>query len=58
LAANTGRTLHLWLLAPRRIWARQLQGDWIDFADRVRKADVWRRMRVIAWEDVSQLPSI
>jgi len=58
LAANTGRTLHLWLLAPRRIWAPQLQGDWIDFADRVRQADVWRRMRVIAWEDVSQLPSI
>ncbi len=56
LAAGTGRVLHLWMFAPRRVWSRSLQGDWTDFADKIRQADVWRRMRVIAWEDVGQLP--
>ncbi len=56
LAADTGRSLHLWLFAPQRAWRRSLQRDWIDFADRVKPVEVWRRMRVIAWEDILQLP--
>ncbi len=54
LAGELGRRLHLWLLTPRGHW-RRLQADWLDFTERIREADVWRRLRVLAWEDVAKL---
>lgn len=56
LAERLERRLHLWLLVPRRRW-RQLQPTWLDFADRARSPEVWRRMRVISWEALSELPA-
>lgn len=55
LAKRLERRLHLWLLLPDRRWPR-LQPTWLDFADRVRSPEVWRRMRVISWEALSDLP--
>lgn len=54
LAARLERRLHLWLVAPRSRW-RALEPTWIDFVDRVRDAELWRRMRVYAWESISRL---
>lgn len=49
LAGRLGRRLHLWLLLPERRWP-QVQPTWLDFADRVKSPDLWRRMRVLSWE--------
>jgi hypothetical protein len=57
LAGATGRDLHLWMVVPRRAWAHNLRKDWADFADRVKQVEVWRRLRVLAWEDVRRLPT-
>lgn len=54
-----GRTLadlreldfHLWAIVPRASW-RRWERDWLDFTDRVRDDTLWRRMRVLAWEDL------
>jgi hypothetical protein len=54
LAGRLERTLHLWLIIPRARW-KSLESDWLDFVDRVRDDMLWRRMRVLAWEDVQQL---
>jgi hypothetical protein len=43
--------LHLWLILPRRSWKR-FQPTWLDFAERVRDEERWRRMRVLAWEEL------
>lgn len=55
LAAMLGLTLHLWLLTPERNW-RSLKSDWSDFAGRVRDPHLWRRLRAVPWEALSNLP--
>lgn len=52
LAARLGRTFHLWGVVPRKEWVR-LRSDWEDFVDRLRDEAVWKRLRVIAWEDLA-----
>ena len=54
LAGLLQRRLHLWLLTPRVRWLN-LERDWIDFTERVVDHDLWRRMRVIAWEQIQTL---
>ncbi|UCF59678.1 MAG: hypothetical protein JSV37_07865 [Anaerolineaceae bacterium] len=56
LATRLRLQLHLWLVVPRGRW-RSFEKDWLDFSDRVRDDKLWRRLRVIAWEDVRELPS-
>ncbi len=51
LANAMGLDLGLWLVLPRMSWPR-LEPTWLDFADRVRDEAMWRRLRVIAWEDL------
>lgn len=48
LADRLQRRMHLWLLLPEHRWP-QLERTWLDFVDRVKPADIWRRMRVISW---------
>lgn len=55
LAERLNRTLHLWLLLPKRRWPA-IQPTWLDFADRVKPAETWRRMRVVSWEVLAALP--
>ncbi|MEX2030019.1 MAG: hypothetical protein WD906_03505 [Anaerolineales bacterium] len=50
LAAGIGRTFHLWGVVPRSEWQR-LRPDWEDFVERLRDESMWKRQRVIAWED-------
>ncbi len=54
LGERLGRVLHLWLIIPRRRW-RDLETTWLDFAERVRDPQQWRRLRVLGWEDVEIL---
>lgn len=56
LAERLGRSLHLWLLLPERRWPR-LQRDWLDFVERVRSTELWRRLRVLSWEAFRSLPT-
>jgi hypothetical protein len=58
LSRGNGRAPSIWMFAPRTAWRRRLQRDWTDFADVVKDEAVWRRMRVIAWEDVRSLPAV
>ncbi len=46
--------LHLWLVVPRGRW-RSFEKEWLDFTDRVRDDELWRRLRVIAWQDIRKL---
>ena len=43
---------HLWLILPRAKW-KTTQVGWIDFVERIQDDDLWRRMRVLAWEDIA-----
>jgi hypothetical protein len=52
--AEDRRVPHLWAVVPRRRWAA-LQREWDDFARRVRDEALWKRLRVLAWEDVPKL---
>jgi hypothetical protein len=54
LGERLGRVPHLWLITPASRWGR-VEPAWIDFADRVRDPEMWRRLRVIAWESVRDL---
>ena len=54
LARAQGLVPHLALLIPQRRWAA-LRSGWQDFAERVREDAPWRRMRVVAWEDLMEL---
>lgn len=54
LARRMELNFHLWAIVPRAGW-RRLERTWIDFADRVLEAEQWRRLRVLAWEDLAQL---
>ncbi|MFP3853399.1 MAG: hypothetical protein ACLFWD_03790 [Anaerolineales bacterium] len=55
LAESLGRQFHLWVVTPRRRW-RSLERTWLDFAHRVKDPETWRRMRVLAWEELEGLP--
>ncbi len=54
LEKKLAREFHLWLFVGRRQW-RSIERDWVDFTDRLRNDDLWRRSRVIAWEDIRSL---
>ncbi len=54
LARRMDVRFHLWAIVPRPGW-RRLERTWIEFADRILDADQWRRLRVLAWEDLSEL---
>ncbi len=56
LADKQHRDLHLWLMVSHTRW-RQLERSWLDFANCVIEECLWRRLRVIAWEDIQKLPS-
>ena len=55
LAEIHRRTLHLWLIAPKKRW-KALEVDWLDFCDRVKDGSLWKRLRVLSWEAVAALP--
>ncbi len=54
LAKRLKRRLHLWLIVPRKRWGA-LERDWIDFSERIKDDRLWRRLRVLAWEDIHTL---
>jgi hypothetical protein len=51
LAAQLERRLHLWLIIPRSRWGA-INRDWIDFSERITDDQLWKRLRVLAWEDI------
>jgi len=51
LGQRLGLMPQVWLIVPRQRWAR-LERAWLDFAGRLRDPADWRRLRVLAWEDV------
>jgi hypothetical protein len=46
--------LHLWILTLRNRWL-VLERPWLDFVERIRDDGIWRRARVLAWEDLEDL---
>ena len=54
LADLLEREFHLWVFAPRSHWSK-LEKDWLDFTERVKDDSLWRRLRVIAWEDIQKI---
>lgn len=56
LAGQLGREFHLWAFTPRSLWSK-LEKDWLDFAERIQDDSLWRRLRVIAWEDIQDMAS-
>jgi len=54
LAGLLEREFHLWVFAPRSHWSK-LEKDWLDFTERVQDDSLWRRLRVIAWEDIQKI---
>ena len=51
LAKRLEVQLHIWLVLPRKRW-RSIQPIWADFTERIVDDELWRRMRVLAWEDI------
>ena len=51
LARRLKLHLHLWLILPRAKW-KTAQVGWMDFMERIQDDATWRRMRVLAWEDI------
>ncbi len=54
LSEKRDAKLHMWMIVPRRRGG-SLQRAWVDFCDRLLDDELWRRMRVLAWEDVQGL---
>lgn len=54
LASRLERIFHMWLVIPRDRWS-SFEFNWKDFTERIRDDDLWRRMRVLAWEDIRGL---
>lgn len=54
LAKVHRRQLHLWLIVPMARW-KAIQPDWLDFCDRVREGDLWKRLRVLTWEALADM---
>ncbi len=55
LAKQLDVELHMWLITTSRGW-RSIERSWLDFAGRVRDDQLWRRMRVLTWENLSTEP--
>lgn len=51
LARRHALRLYLWVIVPRARWPAN-ERAWLDFADRVRDPELWRRLRVVAWDDL------
>jgi hypothetical protein len=51
LAKEHQLDLSLWMLVAKNRW-RSTERTWLDFTDRVGEDELWRRMRVIAWEEL------
>jgi hypothetical protein len=54
LSTRLNLQFHLWLIVPRERW-RSFERGWLDFSERVRDDGLWRRLRVMAWENVRDL---
>jgi hypothetical protein len=54
LADLLEREFQLWVFTPRSHWSK-LEKDWLDFTERVEDDSLWRRLRVIAWEDIQKI---
>lgn len=52
LARRNALRLRAWVLLPRERWPA-IERNWLDFAERVRDPDLWRRLRAVGWEDLS-----
>jgi hypothetical protein len=50
LARRQALRLHVWVLLPHERWPTH-ERTWLDFAERVRDGELWRRLRVVAWDD-------
>jgi hypothetical protein len=47
------KNLYLWMMIPRNRWS-SFERRWLDFSERIRDDELWRRLRVLAWEDVGR----
>jgi hypothetical protein len=56
LADRLGLQFHLWMVIPARRW-RGIRSDWVDFTERIDDSQLWRRLRVIAWREIQNLPA-
>jgi len=54
LAQELNLDFYLWLIVARNYW-KNLEKTWLDFVDQVRDDQLWRKMRVIAWEEIRDL---
>ena len=54
LARELNLELHMWLVTTRRGW-RSFERSWLDFVGRIRDDNLWRRLRVLTWEDLDRL---
>jgi hypothetical protein len=54
LAEERQLEFSLWMFVSRKKW-RSIEKTWLDFAGRIRSDKLWRRMRVIAWEEIHEL---
>ncbi len=54
LSRRLDTKLSIWMMIPRTHW-RALEKAWLDLTERVQDDVLWRRMRVLAWEDVERL---
>jgi hypothetical protein len=52
LARRQALRLLVWVLLPRERWPAH-ERTWLDFAERVRDPDLWRRLRVMGWEEAA-----
>ncbi|NIS83535.1 MAG: hypothetical protein GTO14_25810 [Anaerolineales bacterium] len=51
LGQRLNRKDHLWMVLPRARWT-SLERAWLDFSERILDEAAWRRLRVLAWEDI------
>jgi hypothetical protein len=57
LARRMERQFTLWSFLPEKRW-RSVEATWIDFSERVLDDQLWRRMRVLSWEQIQTLPTV
>ena len=51
LARRHAARLHVWVILPKGRWPA-IERTWLDFADRIHDPERWRRLRVVAWDDL------
>lgn len=51
LSQRFGLTFHMWMIVPKERWA-SIKPTWLDFTECILDDSLWRRMRVLAWEDM------